>query len=193
MTKRYIKSALRFSFPLLGLLLVFGNDNVAFGNNAGLNVQLATTHTTRLKFPEMNAEAGKDTFVNKGCIACHAINGVGGHDAPAMDAHRQMNEVNPFNFAAKMWNHAPGMIAAQEDAFDEQINLTGQELANIIAFVHDDNAQHTFSENDLTSKARKMMGHSHGEMPAPKAHAKDAGHSANTGHTHAPGTPKHSY
>ena len=49
-----------------------------------------------------------------------------------------------------MWNHAPAMIAAQEDAFGEQIYFTGGELADVIAFVHDDDTQHTFAEADLT-------------------------------------------
>jgi len=84
--------------------------------------------------------------------------------------------MNPFAFAAKMWNHAPGMIAAQEQAFGEQLYFTGEELADIIAFVHDDDAQHGFSEKDITAKARKMMAHEHGGMMAPKAHAEEIGH-----------------
>jgi cytochrome c len=130
----------------------------------------------QLIIPMMSPERGKLHFVDKGCVACHAINGVGGHEAPAMDAHRDMGLVNPFDFAAKMWNHAPGMIAAQEEAFGEQIYFTGGELADIIAFVHNDEAQHGFSENDLTAKARKMMDHKHGGDAAPDAHADEVGH-----------------
>ncbi|NIR96838.1 MAG: cytochrome c [Gammaproteobacteria bacterium] len=146
-------------------------------------------HGSRLVIPMMNAERGKGLFVTKGCVACHSINGVGGHDAPMMDAHRSMGLVNPFDFAAKMWNHAPGMIFAQEEALGEQIYFTGQELADIIAFVHDDHAQHSFSERDLTPEARKMMGHDHGDMPAPEAHAEEVGHGK--GHGGAPGTSEH--
>ena len=142
-------------------------------------------HVARLVFPIMNPERGKKLFVDKGCVACHAVNGVGGHDAPNMDAHARMEMVNPFDFAARMWNHAPAMIASQEGAFGEQIYFTGQELADIIAFVHDDDAQHTFTEDELTPGARKMMDHDHGGRPAPKAHAKELGHN------HAPGTPPH--
>ncbi len=133
-------------------------------------------HGARLIIPLMSPERGKRLFVEKGCVACHAINGVGGHDAPPMDAHRNMGLVNPFDFAAKMWNHAPGMIAAQQEAFGEQIYFTGEELADIIAFLHNDEAQHSFSEANLTQKARKMMHHEHGGKPAPDAHADEVGH-----------------
>lgn len=136
----------------------------------------APAHGTRLVIPLMDPERGRALFVDKGCVACHAINGVGGHDAPAMDAHRSMGMVSPFDFAAKMWNHAPGMIAAQEEAFGEQIYFTGDELADMIAFLHNDKAQHRFSEADLTPKARKMMHHEHGGAAAPDAHAKETGH-----------------
>ncbi len=146
---------------------------------------MAPGHNAVLVLPIMNPERGKRQFVDKGCIACHAINGIGGHDAPNMDAHATMGFVNPFDFAAKMWNHAGAMISAQEEALGEQIYFTGEELADIIAFVHDHHSQHTFSEADLTPRARKMMGHQHGNTPAPKAHAKELGHD------HTPGMPKH--
>ncbi len=130
----------------------------------------------QLIIPMMNPLRGKSLFVDKGCVACHAINGVGGHDAPSMDAHRKMGLVNPFDFAAKMWNHAPAMIAAQEEALGEQIYFTGEELADIIAFLHDEGAQHSFSEEDMTAQAMQMMDHGHGGMKAPAAHAEDVGH-----------------
>lgn len=133
-------------------------------------------HGARLVIPLMDPERGKELFVEKGCVACHAINGVGGHDAPAMDAHRNMGLVNPFDFAAKMWNHAPGMIAAQEAALGEQIYFTGDELADIIAFLHNDEAQHRFSEADLTARAKAMMHHEHGGESATDAHAHEVGH-----------------
>jgi cytochrome c len=139
----------------------------------------------RLVMPIMNPARGGILFVAKGCVACHAINGVGGHDAPMMDAHSKGGLMNPFDFAAQMWNHAPGMIAAQEEALGEQVYFTGSELADITAFVHDDSAQHKFSEADLTPAARKMMQHQHGGEPAPRAHAKEIGHD------HAPGTHAH--
>jgi cytochrome c len=157
----------------------------AEANHVGGSTSLAPGHKARLILPMMNPERGKELFVSKGCVACHAINGIGGHDAPNMDAHLQMGLVNPFDFAAKMWNHAAGMIYAQEEALGEQIYFTGEELADIIAFVHDDGSQHNFTEADMTERAKKMMKHGHGEMPGPKAHAKELGHQ------HGPDTPEH--
>jgi cytochrome c len=149
---------------------------------------LDAVHGPRLVMPIMNPVRGKFLFVSKGCVACHAINGVGGHDAPNMDAHNRGGLMNPFDFAAKMWNHAPAMIAAQEEAFGEQVYFTGAELADITAFVHDDRTQHTFADKDLTKKARQMMHHEHGGKPSPKAHAKELGH-----HEDAPGAKPHKH
>ncbi len=125
----------------------------------------------RLVMPIMNPIRGKALFVDKGCVACHAINGVGGHDAPPMDAHKMQELMNPFDFAAKMWNHAEAMIVSQIEAFGEQAYFTGRELADIIAFVHDDKTQRAFSEADLTDAARKLMNHTHGSQAAPAAHS----------------------
>ncbi len=149
---------------------------------------------TGLIMPMMNPLEGRKLFVSKGCIACHAINGIGGHDAPNLDAHSMTQFMNPFDFAAKMWKGAPAMIAAQEGAFDSQILFTGQELADIIAFVHDHQGQHLFTEADLTPQAMKMMDHDHGAKPATEVHAPELGHEiqpGKPGHTDAPGAPPH--
>lgn len=130
----------------------------------------------KLVMPQMDPDRGKELFVSKGCVACHAINGVGGHDAPNLDAHTMEGMMNPFDFTARMWNHAPGMIAVQEAALGEQITLTGQQLADITAFVHHEPTQHTFSEADLTADARAMMDHEHGGAMASEAHAEEVGH-----------------
>ena len=102
-----------------------------------------------------------------------------------MDHHTQLGLLSPFDFVAKMWNHAPGMLAAQEAAFGETVTFTGAQIADIIAFVHDDDAQHSFTEKDLTAKVRKMMQHDHGGKKAPAAHAEEIGHG------HKPGTKPH--
>jgi cytochrome c len=139
--------------------------------------RMSSPDMPNMRMPSMNPLRGRKLFVDKGCVACHAINGVGGHDATNLDAHTMRPMMNPFEFAAKMWAMAPAMIAAQEEALGEQILFTGDELADIVAFVHNDEAQHDFSETDLTSRARKMMDHEHGAPGAgPEAHAEELGH-----------------
>jgi len=136
----------------------------------------ATTHKpadVRLAMPKMDSAKGMRLFASKGCVACHSVNGVGGHDATALDAHTMKRVMNPFEFAAKMWRGAPAMIAAQEEAMKGQIYFTGQELAHIIAFVHDDAQQHKFSETMIPANIRRWMGHTHGPKPG---HQKELGH-----------------
>jgi len=65
----------------------------------------------------MKVEGGKKLFVNMGCVACDAIKGIGDHNATPMASHEMGGLMNRFDFAAKMWNHAPGMIAIQKKAF----------------------------------------------------------------------------
>jgi cytochrome c len=135
-----------------------------------LNGKGSTKLTNRLVLPKMDPVRGKKLFVSKGCVACHSINGIGGHDAPKLDAHTMDKTMNPFDFAAKMWRSASAMIATQEEAFGEQIYFTGDELADLAAFVHDDEVQHTFKDSDLTPQAHKMMDHSHGEGKTSDGH-----------------------
>ncbi len=130
----------------------------------------------RLMMPNMDPENGMTLFVTKGCVACHAINGIGGHDVPAMDSHIMGQTMNPFDFAAKMWNHAEGKITAQIEGLGEQILLSGQELADIVAFAHHDDVQHHFTEADLTPQALKMMSHDHDKQPAHIEHSEELNH-----------------
>lgn len=131
----------------------------------------------RLMMPEMDPARGRKLFASKGCVACHSVNGVGGHDATPLDAHTMQQTMNPFELAAKMWRMAPAMIYAQEEALGEQILFTGDELADIIAFIHHDEEQHHFSEADITPEVRKMMHHSHGEPGGGAAmHGEELGH-----------------
>lgn len=132
---------------------------------------------TRLLMPIMSSSRGMDLFVDKGCVACHAVNGVGGHDASPLDAHNMDEFMNPFDLAAKMWMMAPYMIEAQEEALGGQILFTGEELADIIAFLHDDVQQHEFTEHDLTNEAIEMMEHGHGVVTAVEEHMEEIGHS----------------
>ncbi len=119
--------------------------------------------TTRLLMPIMNANRGMELFASKGCATCHAVNGVGGEDASPLDAHDMDEYMNPFDLAAKMWLMAPYMIAAQEDELGEQILFTGDELSNLIAFLHDDAQQKLFTEEFLEIMSADASKHGDGD------------------------------
>jgi len=132
------------------LLLVPGS---AFANPGGEHEE-AIPHEgvdVELEIPEMNAERGRELFAVKGCAACHSVNNVGGVDASPLDAHNMDDVMNPFELAAKMWAMAPYMIAAQEEELGAQILFSGQELADIVAFLHNDTEQHKFTDEYLDS------------------------------------------
>ena len=110
-----------------------------------------------LIIPPFDAEKGRALFASKGCVVCHNINGVGGEDAPDISAGHMEDGMNAFEFAARMWLGAPAMIAMQEMELGEQIELTGDELAAIIAFVHDPDEQAKFSEDDIPENIKEIL------------------------------------
>ena len=138
-----------------------------------------------LMMPPMDPANGRKLFASKGCVTCHSVNGIGGEDAPPLDAHSMQPMMNPFEFAAKMWRGAAAMIAVQEEAMGEQVEFTGQELADIIAFAHHHAEQHKFTEADIPPEIMSMMDHVHGEAGGGAvAHAEELehGHQAGTEH-----------
>ena len=156
--------------------------------------QMASRSGPQLVMPMMNSVRGRTLFASKGCVACHSINGVGGEDAPNLDAHSMQPYMNPFDFAARMWRGAATMIVKQEEIFGEQIEFTGEELADMIAFLHDDAEQHKFSEADIPPEIMPMMGHMHGDSGSgAEAHAEELGHGMEPGaeHGHEEGAEEH--
>lgn len=113
-----------------------------------------------LAIPRMDPVRGRNLFAEKGCVVCHSINGVGGKHAPPLDASTMQSMMNPFDFAAKMWRGAEAMVALQREELGEPIELTGQELADIIAFVHSHKEQAIFSNKDLPKRMMDLMDHS---------------------------------
>ena len=112
-----------------------------------------------LMMPQMDPENGRALFAAKGCVVCHSINGVGGEDARMLGAEFMDTPMNPFEFAARMWRGAEVMVMMQSDELGEPIELTGQELADIIAFVHDPAEQAKFSHDDIPEKIEKLIAH----------------------------------
>jgi mono/diheme cytochrome c family protein len=96
-----------------------------------------------------DAARGRILFVSKGCVVCHAIDEVGGTSAAPLDPEAAPGDVDALDFVARMWRGAEAMIFMQQRELGVQIDFTGQELADIIAFVHDPRERRKFSEPAL--------------------------------------------
>lgn len=142
-----------FSAIALTALIGLAGAGLLVGAIAAGQAQAAEAGTPigpGLIVPPMDPVKGKELFATKSCVVCHSVNGIGGTDAPKIDATTMDKEMSPFDFVAKMWNHAPGMIAMQESEIGGQITFeNGQQIADIIAFLHDPETQKTFTEDDI--------------------------------------------
>ena len=83
--------------------------------------------------PEDPTQGGR-LFVSKGCANCHAIKGEGGKIGPDLSTIDLGN--TRLNLAAKIWNHTPSMMAQMESKGMTQPTLTGQELAELAAYLY---------------------------------------------------------
>jgi cytochrome c len=113
---------------------------------------------SKIVLPTMNAETGKMLFASKGCVICHQVNGVGGKDGGALDNKAMKAAITPFDFFAKMWLGADKMIIMQKKELGATTDFTGQELADIIGFLHDPNLVKTFSDKDIPETIKAKMG-----------------------------------
>ncbi len=109
----------------------------------------------KLILPAVDSERGRQLFITKGCVYCHAINGVGGKAAPALDSDSADPSVNLTDFAARMWRGAPAMIELQEMDLGYQIQLTGDELAHLAGFAHDPAEQKKLLEDQVPELMRE--------------------------------------
>ncbi len=106
---------------------------------------------------QSDSTAGKTLFVDKGCVICHSVNGVGGKAAPALDAHIGLDKIDPLEFAARMWRGAPAMIELQRVELGYSIYLTADEISNLAAFAEDREVQETLTVDDLPETIRNGL------------------------------------
>lgn len=104
-----------------------------------------------------NSARGKQLFVNKGCVVCHSVNGAGGDAGPPLDADPSNRTIDVFEFAARMWKGAEEMVALQVREVGFPIELNGQELAHLAHFLHDYEAQQSFSDENIPPIVRKLL------------------------------------
>jgi mono/diheme cytochrome c family protein len=78
-------------------------------------------------------QGGETLFRGKQCAVCHTIGGKGGKVGPELG---RAHHISLTQFAGLMWNHAPGMWARMKDRGIEVPQLTGQEMADIVAYLY---------------------------------------------------------
>ena len=110
-----------------------------------------------LALPPMDSHRGRHLFLNLGCVACHSINGVGGDVGPSLNAADMPRPMNAFEFAARMWRSAPAMAQMQDDIFGQTIEFDGQDLADLIAFAHDEAEQGALKADQIPERYRDVI------------------------------------
>ena len=106
---------------------------------------------------ELNSHNGRILFVQKGCVICHSVNGVGGKAAPALDAQIGAPPIDPLDFAARMWLGAPAMIELQSVELGYTISLTADDIASLSAFAGDVEEQKQFTIEEVPEMIRDSM------------------------------------
>jgi hypothetical protein len=117
----------------------------------------STEKTASEAWPAGDPQSGKDLFVDKGCVVCHSINGVGGRAALPLDAPPDGREIDPMVFAAAMWEGASAMLSLQFTELGYQIGMTGEELRDLAAFASDLESQRGFSLDDIPAHLRSWI------------------------------------
>ena len=115
------------------------------------------------KTAEANAAAagepakGRLLFVEKGCVICHAANGVGGKAAPALDAADDFTRSDPLEFAARMWRGAPAMVEFQSVELGYVIDLSADDIAQIATFAASREEQKLLKDEDIPAPMRESI------------------------------------
>ncbi len=99
-----------------------------------------------------DANEGRVTFTEKGCAECHSVQGVGGREAP--DLARRGVRWNLTQFAAAMWNKAPGMTAHMGTRGIHVPQLGAGEMADLVAYLY---SVRYFAESGDVQAGRRLL------------------------------------
>jgi len=110
-----------------------------------------------LVIPAMDSRRGRKLFAEKGCAVCHSVNGVGGILGPPLDEANMPEPMDIFGFVARMWRGAASMALMQEEVFGDVIDLSGQDLVDLVAFAHDENEQKKLTPDQIPEKLRNIL------------------------------------
>jgi len=79
-------------------------------------------------------ELGRGLFVEKKCIQCHSVGGVGGQVGPDLVGLGVRR--SPVEFAATIWNKAPAMMTAMATRGITVPQLRPEEMADLVAYLY---------------------------------------------------------
>jgi mono/diheme cytochrome c family protein len=79
-------------------------------------------------------EIGRGLFVEKKCIQCHSVGGVGGQVGPDLVGLGVRR--SPVEFAATIWNKAPAMMAAMATRGITVPQLRPEDMADLVAYLY---------------------------------------------------------
>ncbi len=111
--------------------------------------EMADLAPPTVSIPIIDPVRGRVLFVQKGCVVCHSVNGVGGLAAPSLDAPGDSRSIDLLDFSARMWRGSLAMVELQAAEFAYQIELTGNEIGDLAAFAYDIEEQKKFSMDEV--------------------------------------------
>ncbi len=117
----------------------------------------ATDASTEAIVHAGDAAKGREAFVQKGCVLCHSVNGVGGKAAPALDAPDDFVKADPLEFAARMWRGAPAMVEFQSVELGYVIDLSADDIAHIATFAASREEQKLLKDEDIQGPMRDSI------------------------------------
>ena len=79
-------------------------------------------------------EIGRELFVEKKCIQCHSVGGVGGQVGPDLVGLGVRR--SPVEFAATIWNKAPKMMQAMATRGITVPQLRPEDMADLVAYLY---------------------------------------------------------
>ncbi len=130
---------------------------IAIAGDEGAASTPSTAALREIVLPMIDPDRGRRLFVAKGCFLCHAINGAGGNAAPALDAAEGVDQLDLMGFVARMWQGASAMLELQALELGYQIELSGNEIADLAAFAASAEAQRSFSMEEVPDAMRDWI------------------------------------
>ncbi|MGE0407646.1 MAG: cytochrome c [Amphiplicatus sp.] len=110
-----------------------------------------------MRVPEANPRRGRILFIVDGCVICHQVNGVGGTAAPRLDANVAEQAVDPLEFSARIWRGARAMTALQEQELGYVIELNGQDIADLAAFIASEDERALLTLSSVSQEMRSWF------------------------------------